>query len=148
MIGYPFDAGAVHESATDCEPTCVIVGAAAASGIQAKIAALTAYEPRPADVLAATRINNFDPSRATLVIVSDVALAPGVATCTHVEPVVLVSTEYPVTARLFAPTVGAIQEITIELFEFLMAESEVGASGVVTGMALTLADVLPQPLLL
>ena len=52
------------------------------------------------------------------------------------------------TARLFAPTDGAVQETETVLFALFVALSAVGAPGVVTGVALWLPEALPHPLLL
>ena len=93
-------------------------------------------------------MKSFEPSRTVLVNVSARIVGPTDFTTVQAEPFVLVSILYPVTARLFAPTVGATQVSAIAVLSLLIAVNEVGASGVVTGTALTAADATPQPLLL
>ena len=94
------------------------------------------------------RTKSFEPSTVEFVIVAEVALEAGVATWVQVEPFALVSRLSPVTGRLLAPIVGATQVTAMVAFALFVAVSDVGASGVVTGVALTDVDADPQPLLL
>ena len=73
-------AGAVHERDTDPDARGVAVGAAAASGDHARISAVVAEGPLPADVTAATLIKRIDPSNVESVNTVEVSFAPGLAT--------------------------------------------------------------------
>ena len=66
------------------------VGAAGASGDQARTSAVVAVGPFPAEVTAATEIKRSEPSTVESVNVVKVSLAPGVATWLQLTPSVLV----------------------------------------------------------
>jgi hypothetical protein len=85
--------GAVHESETDPDASGVAVGAAGASGDQARISAVVADGPLPADVTAATLMKRIDPSKVESVKTVDVSFALGVATCVQLTPSALVRME-------------------------------------------------------
>jgi hypothetical protein len=80
VIAYPFVAGATHATVTVPLERRVMVGAAGASGLQARISAVVAAGPLPAEVTAEAEIKRIDPSSVESVNVVDVSLAAVVAT--------------------------------------------------------------------